>query len=224
MITIEAVLVLVVFLLPGYIGLKTFEWLVAARARSMMDLTIWSAGLSILAAAPLVGIPWTRPLLWHLSRPEEIGIDAAIGVALQIVVAVLLAILAAAAVTKGLRGRVGRKSFYPVGWDWLWGNFGNDDRYVTVHTDREIYHGTLAFADEAPAGRDLGLRDPAQWNEGAEDFYRAGMKYLLIPGQRVHSVELSVANPPVKEDEPYLGSGFINSSDTEFNKEGDSDV
>lgn len=124
-------------------------------------------------------------------------------------VGVLLAVVAGSVVLKVMDGRLGPKSFYQRAWDWLWGRYGGDDRYVLVKTRHELLFGSLAFAEDPSKGSDLVLADPGVWDDEEEDFYRSGMKYAFIPGDQIERIELSVGNPPTASDYPFYKAGYV---------------
>lgn len=221
--TIEAVLVALFFVLPGFVSLRTYEWFVASRSETPLETMSWSIALSLLAAAPYVAIPATRPYMSYLWETPELTPETLIGIALQTATAICIGSGGALLVLRAFKGRLARWSFYQRGWDWLWSMFGADDRCVVVTTDTDRYLGTLAFADEPSAGRDIILRDPAVWIPDQGAFFRSGMKYLLVPGMRVRAVELSEANPPSVQDEPRLATGFIGTDNGEVDDDSEED-
>lgn len=207
--TIESVFVSLFYLIPGFISLKVYEWLVATRSHSPLEVTSWSIAISVMSAAPFVALPRTRAFMTYLWQPTGLSADVLLGVSLQTAGAIALGVGGAFLVLRVLGGRIARWSFYQRGWDWLWGSFGSELRFLQVTTETEKYFGMLAFADEPSAGRDIVLRDPAIWVDGDEQFFRSGMKYMLIPGSTIRTVELSTADPPTREDRPYYGAGFV---------------
>lgn len=203
---LEALLVTVFFLLPGYAGLQLFDWVVADSDLDVWETTTWSLGISVVSAAPLLAFDTTRFLLEHLLHPGRISADALLGVTIHMLMSLLVAAIAAWLVTSVLGGRF-RKSIFQSGWDWLWYQFGEDDRYLLVRTTEALYFGTLAFADNRRDGRGVVLRDPAKWDEDTGRFVRSGMKYLMLGGDRISSIEMSVANPPTESDRPVPRAG-----------------
>jgi hypothetical protein len=121
----------------------------------------------------------------------------------------MLAILAGLFVSKVLGGRIGPRSFYQRSWDWLWDQFGTDPRFILVTTEAELLYGQLAFADDPAKGADIVLVDPSRWDDEKGDFFRSGMKYLLVPGSEIKRVELSIADPPKPSDYPYYEAGYV---------------
>lgn len=213
--TIESVFVSLFYLVPGFISLKVYEWFVATRSQSALEVTSWSIAISIISAAPFIAIPHTRRFMSYLWEAPGLTPNVVLGLALQTGTAIALGVVGAFVVLRVFRGRLARWSFYQRGWDWLWGSFGNESRYVQVTTETSKYFGALAFADEPSAGRDIVLRDPAIWLEQDEEFFRSGMKYMLIPGASIRSIELSIAEPPTREDLPYHGAGLLSDSTEE---------
>lgn len=206
--SLEALLVTVFFLLPGYAGLQLFDWLVADSDLNVWETTTWSLGISVVSAAPLLAFDTTRFLLEHLLHPSRLSADALLGVTIHMLMSLLVAAVAAWLVTSVLGGRF-RKSIFQSGWDWLWYQFGQDDRYLLVRSTEGIFYGTLAFADNRRDGQGLVLRDPAKWDEDEGSFVRSGMKYLILDGDKISSIEMSVANPPAESDQPVPTAGPI---------------
>ena len=205
----ETILITLYFLLPGLVTLAVFEWIFVGRDRKGVELVSWAVGVSVVAAVPLILIPRTRPLVSYLWEPSELSPEALVGVVLHVGVGVLLATVAGWVVLKVMDGRLGPKSFYQRAWDWLWGQHGNDKRYVLVKTRHELLYGTLAFAEDPSKGCALVLADPGVWDEEADDFHRSGMKYAFIPGDQIERIELSVGNPPSRSDYPFYRAGYV---------------
>ena len=189
--SLEQVVVYIFFLLPGFLALRVFEWLVASRVRSALEMTSWSLALSIAGAAPLVLIPGTRPYMEHLWQPAELSELALFGVTLQLISSGGLGVVGAVLVNKVFQGRLGRKSFYQRAWDWMWATYGQEDRTVAVQATDGFYLGTLEFADDPSVGQGLLLRYPRIWDDAGGDFFDSGSEYLYVPGERISRVELS---------------------------------
>lgn len=205
----EEFLVTLFFLLPGFLAMSFYEWLVVRRERSLFEMTTWAVGLSFFGLLPLVALKSTRPLFAYLWKANEFSEHVVFAVGLHVTTAMVMAGVAALMVTRVLRGQIRGTSFYERAWDWLWLSFGQESRYLTIRTERELFFGVLAFADAPHVGHGIVLRDPAVWVESKRDFYRSGMKYLYIPGEQVKHIEMSVAEPLAKADEPYYGSGYL---------------
>jgi hypothetical protein len=209
--TAEALLVTIFFLMPGLIALAVFEWWVAGRDRAPLELIAIGLGLSLLAAAPVAAIPLTRPLVDYLWDPSSLAPRSLGGLGAQTLIGIAMASAAGAFARK--KGRIGPKSFYQRSFDWLWTHHADEHRYLTVRTENELYYGELAFADDPAIGQDLVLRNPGRWDEDYGDFYRSGMKYLLIPGRLILEVCVSVSDPLSASDYPFYPPGSIDETE-----------
>jgi hypothetical protein len=205
---VETLVVAVFFLLPGFVGLRFFQLLVTDDDLTAWEVTSTSLGISVVSAAPLLAFDRTAPLLGHLLSPQTLSAYALLGVTIHMLAAVGVAAIAAWVSTSLVEGRF-RRSVFQTGWEWLWYRMGQDSRYVEVATDEARYFGALAFADNRREGRGLVLQDPAAWSSDTEEWVRTGMKYLLLDGAEIRTVQVSVANPPEASDEPIPTPGPI---------------
>lgn len=218
--TLETLLVTLFFLLPGFVGLRVYQLLVTDDELSTWEASITSLAVSVIAAAPLLAFDRTSALLGHLLDPSQFSALALMGVFIHLLAAIVVAAAGAWMSTSLLEGRF-RRSVFQTGWDWLWYNMGQDSRYLEVLTDDTRYFGSLAFADNRREGRGLVLENPAVWSDESGDWVRTGMKYLLLAGEEIRAVQLSVANPPVDSDQPIPQPGPVLKSDSEEEPEHD---
>jgi len=211
----ETLLVSIFFLVPGLLSLLAFEWVLVSGERSGFERTGVILTLGLLAAAPLALLPFTRALVTHLWSPGALSENAFWGLLLQSLIGIGLGVGAGHLIRK--HGLPISKTLYRRADDWLWANHADDSRYVLVTTvEGRRYWGALEFAQDPSLGRDLVLRDAGEWIEDAQDFFRNGMKYLLLPGESIRSIELSVANPVEESDRPVPVPGFVGEPQSEM--------
>lgn len=55
----------------------------------------------------------------------------------------------------------------------------------------------------------LGLDHYPKYDADVDNFYYTGMKFMFFPGDVIKRIELSVSNPPSKEDNPLPIKGYF---------------
>jgi hypothetical protein len=208
-VTPDALLVTIFFLVPGFVAVQVFRFLLVEDELSTFELTTWSVVLSVLGALALSATPWTRQAVAYVTTPGALASAALPGVLLQLIASTIIAGLSALAIRRWLGGRLGASSFFRRAWDYLWARHGQERRYVLVELDGEVVYGVLYFADGATAGRDLVIENPYLYDVEQNDFYSDGSKFMFIRGSRVQSVRLMVAEPPTRADEPVPRVGYL---------------
>lgn len=208
----ETLLISIFFLAPGFFAVQVFRFLLVEEELSTFGLTTWSLIYSVLGIAALILLPWTHGTVDYLFDPVALTRSptrAAIGVLLQLLMSSLIATGLALFIRSALGGRIGGRSFYKRSWDYLWTEHGREPRYILIETEAGLYYGTLCFADSAAAGRDIILSNPAKYDSDAGDFYQNGMKFMLVPGDVIKRVEVSIAEPNAKTDKPLPQKGYL---------------
>ncbi len=190
-ITPETVVAIIYFLLPGYVGLRVFEWRVAGSVRTTFDEVVWSLLLTTVGATPLLAWQTTRALVEHLWKPAAFDLGAILGVALHLLSTVLVALAAAQLARRIDKTGWTRASIFGHSWDALWAPIAGEDRKVCVESSTGIYYGDLLVADRGQVGRDLVLRNPERWDDKTNTFVSTGAELMHISGDSISSVQIS---------------------------------
>lgn len=205
----EALIVTVFFLVPGFFAVQIFRFLLTEDELSTFELISWSLIYSVLGILLLGVVPGGSGLIEYLYEPSSLSRASLLGVFLQGITSTAVAIAAAVVIHRWFGGRLGSSSFYRRSWDFLWGRHGQEERYVLVQTDSELFYGVLYFADGATAGRDIILENPYRYDLERADFFSDGNKFLFVPGSSIVSVKLTVARDPSPADMPLPATGYL---------------
>jgi len=200
--SIEQVVVLTFYILPGYVALYAADLVVPAPARTTFHTIAWSVILSLAGA--LVASLWMPPeYLAHLFGSATLSTTALVGTGAQTLSAVGVGGGFALLMKHLLKNRLGQRSAYPTAWDALWSEHGAQRRVVVVEVASGYYAGTLAYADDPRIGRAIVLREPAKFDEASTKYVRTGSDFIYFPADQVRRIELSRVNSPKNSEEPH---------------------
>jgi hypothetical protein len=191
-VTPESVVAIIFFVLPGYIGVRVFEWHVAGSARSAFEEVLWALTLSIVAAAPLLLLADGRLVLDHLWQPESLNRFAIGGVFIHTLATTLVALVVGYVVRRADASRWMNLSIFDHSWDGLWSPVASQQRWIFVQTDGGMYAGELELADRGQIGRDLVLRKPAKWDEKTNSYAPTGAEFMYIAGKSISTLQVSI--------------------------------
>lgn len=177
-------------LLPGYVGLYVSDLVVPAPARSTFHTTAWSLFLS-LAGAVVASLFVPAPYFDHLFGTAPLTTKTLVGIGAQMVCAIGVGGFFAIVTLRVLKNRVGQRSLYPTGWDFLWSRYGPERRCVIVETPSATYAGTLHFADDPRTGHALILLAPSKLEPSTGKFLPTGAEILYVPGEQLRALSLS---------------------------------
>jgi hypothetical protein len=223
--TAEALLIAVVFVMPGFIFVRTREWFVPPVAKSdALRLTLTSITVSlvfvplwVLAAGDLLDVRRQLTLATTVSAPVSIPLShrgLVAFFALALLLPVSAGFLAAIAFWQDWYPRVARRILPRVGippppvgglgddvWDKLWLNFRRQ-MWLTVRTkEGPIYVGRGVEFRYTSQGRDLRLGNDTRVYDDKwtliQDISEGGGLGVWIPAQQVVSIE--IYDPPFPE-------------------------
>jgi hypothetical protein len=200
-----ALLVLVAFVLPGFvavlIGERTHE--VPVRNRSPFELLLLTGYYSVLTYGLVALVTWpfglSRATLRHWYRAESLGRLGALGLAAVVVVPALLATGARLWTRSRMRSwllrRLGiqRTHRASAAWDEFFGRGESAFIRVVLTDDRVVggFYGSRSVSGHADHGGDLLLEQA--WVLDEDDWFQApaaGSAGLWIPGETIVSMEL----------------------------------
>jgi hypothetical protein len=202
--TWEKLVVVLFFVLPGFVGLHVYDMVVASRRRPPMEATLWSLVLS-LAGAAVAGLWVPGRLLAQVLSPSSLSVDRWFGEGALLLSAVAVGGLSGLLVRRVLRGNLGDRSAYPTAWDALWIPHAQERRFIGVDTETGYFLGTLILANDGASGHDLVMGSPRAWDDSMRSYRRTGAEFSFFPGEQVRRVDLSVASRvPKSQDQGAL--------------------
>ena len=207
--TVEAVLVALFGLLPGYPGERVMSWLVGTNWREtqgsrFLRILCFSAGGLVLYLvvggwidAPLPTYLFPSALAALASQPEHLRMMA-IAFAGHAVAGTLAAVLAGTALRFGdpwLRGAA-----FPDAWTKFIRIYTPKHWAVVTMKTGEVYAGLIRSADisVSPTSRDLVLAEPAQYDGGRQNYITLPYQYLFLQAPSIASIGLVAAPQDVR--------------------------
>ena len=219
----SAVLVLLLALLPGYVGayflqhLGGRDWREREWHTALRYLALSAVGLA-LYVIPAAALSWPAarhviPAEYSAIKAEDLG-----GLALPYAGHILGGALAGLLIGLLLRhlAPIVGISARPCSWDTFAADLVQDRWIVVTLKSGDVYGGYIQIADTGvPATeRDLVLREPALYDADTSEYRSIGYRDMFIPAQLVDSIA-TVANPGETDRLTEIGQPLFRSATRE---------
>ena len=192
--TIEALLVTLIAVLPGYVGLLALRFLTAGDDIATWEIIARSLAIGAVSAPPVLLAPldFLAGYRSYVFGLEGLTIDVLWGGLSHMVVAVTMSVGLAKALTSRWVQRLGRSVFHSA-WDWTWFRTAKEERHVLVETENGTFMGSLAFAGTLRRGGGLVIRNPLVLT--ADRLTVTGTDLLLLDQSRIRYVQVTPPRP-----------------------------